>query len=64
MNSPRLSQTQEQVKNNFQTKYYVDIKAMFWNGWRSYLSVLKLPLKKNVNSRIIKNIWVQKTALS
>ena len=64
MSSLRLSQNQEQVKKNFRRKYHVNINAMFRNRCRSYLSLLKPLPKVNVNSQIIKNIGVQKTALS
>ena len=63
MNPLKLSQNPEQVKNNFQRKYDVEIKAMFWNGCCSYLSLVKPQFKKNINSRIINNIGVQKIKL-
>ena len=46
MNSLPLSQNPEQVKNSLRRKYQVDIETMFWNGCRSYLSLLKPPPRK------------------
>ena len=54
----------ESMSTNVWRKYHVVIKAMFWNGCCSYLSLLKPPSKKNINSWTSKNIGVQKTVLS
>ena len=57
MNSLQLSQNPGQIKNNFRKKYHVDIKAMFWNGSRSYHSLLKPPSKKKKEILNYQEYW-------